>query len=73
MLKAPLIYYPNSRPVPVIWDSNLNNNSGGWTTDGCHLNDFSLAYHNFIIFNCDKLGYYGLLQDISYLDTDGKT
>ncbi|KAJ8686264.1 hypothetical protein QAD02_022058 [Eretmocerus hayati] len=69
MLKAPPMYYPGSRPKPVVWDPSLYNNSGGWTSDGCYIYNY---VNNFIIFHCDRLGYYGLLQDTSYFDKDGK-
>ncbi|XP_008207525.2 adhesion G protein-coupled receptor A3 isoform X1 [Nasonia vitripennis] len=71
MLRAPLIHHASSKPVPVVWDSSLNNETGGWTNDGCHL--LSNYINNLIIFHCDRLGYYGLLQDKSFLDIDGKT
>lgn len=71
MLRAPLIHHASSKPVPVVWDSSLNNQTGGWTSDGCHL--LSNYINNLIIFHCDRLGYYGLLQDKSFLDMDGKT
>ena len=67
-MKAPLIHY--SKPVPVVWDSSLNNNTGGWSKDGCQLSNY---INNLIIFNCNRLGYYGLLQDKSFLDGDGNT
>ncbi|KAL7302319.1 hypothetical protein TKK_0004982 [Trichogramma kaykai] len=70
MLKAPLIHYSNSKPIPVVWDSSLNNKTGGWTSDGCHLSNF---INNLIIFHCDRLSYYGILQDKSFLDENGKT
>lgn len=71
MLKAPLMYYSTSKPVPVVWEPTLNNNTGGWSNRGCYLSN--LFINNFIIFNCDRLGYYGLLQDVSFLSEDGKS
>ncbi|KAG5319021.1 AGRA3 protein, partial [Pseudoatta argentina] len=70
MLKAPLYHYNGKRPRPVIWDETLNN-VGGWTSDGCHL--INLLSNGLIVFHCDRLGYYGLLQDISYFDMDGNS
>lgn len=64
MLKAPRYYYIGSRPKPVIWDGKLNE-TGGWTSDGCHLSNL---LNNLVIFRCHRLGYYGLLEDTSYLD-----
>ncbi|KAG7190385.1 hypothetical protein KM043_006493 [Ampulex compressa] len=63
MLKAPLLYHTDRRPLPVVWDETLNG-SGGWTTDGCYLISTTT---DIVIFNCRRLGYYGLLQDISHL------
>ncbi|XP_058797797.1 adhesion G protein-coupled receptor A3 isoform X2 [Phymastichus coffea] len=69
MLKVPLIPFANSKPIPVVWDSSLNNETGGWSNEGCHLSNF---INNLIIFHCDRLGYYGLLQDKSFIAEDGK-
>lgn len=67
MLKAPLYHYNGRRPRPVVWDETLNN-TGGWTSDGCRLTNL---VNNLIVFHCDRLGYYGLLQEVSHLDIDG--
>ncbi|XP_039304608.1 adhesion G protein-coupled receptor A3 isoform X2 [Solenopsis invicta] len=67
MLKAPLYHYNGKRPRPVVWDETLNN-VGAWTSDGCHLTNL---LNNLIVFHCDRLGYYGLLQDVSHLDMNG--
>ncbi|XP_011873777.1 PREDICTED: probable G-protein coupled receptor 125 isoform X2 [Vollenhovia emeryi] len=64
MLKAPLYYYNGMRPTPVVWDETLNN-VGAWTSDGCQLINL---LNNLIVFHCDRLGYYGLLQEVSHLD-----
>jgi len=64
MLKAPLFHYNGKRPKPVVWDETLNN-VGGWTSDGCRITNL---LNNLIVFHCDRLGYYGLLQEISHLD-----
>lgn len=66
MLKAPVYYYGNKKLLPVVWDESLHK-SGGWTSDGCHLRN---VLNNLIIFHCNRLGYYGLLQDTSSLDLD---
>ncbi|XP_046488638.1 adhesion G protein-coupled receptor A3 isoform X1 [Neodiprion pinetum] len=60
-LKAPIYHYSGSQPRPVVWDSG---DSKGWTSDGCHL---SYLVNNLIVFHCNRLGYYGLLQDTSFL------
>lgn len=67
MLKAPLYHYNGKRPKPVVWDETLNS-VGAWTSDGCHLINL---LNNLIVFHCDRLGYYGLLQEVSHLDMDG--
>jgi len=67
MLKAPLYHYNGKRPRPVVWDETFNN-VGTWTSDGCHLTNL---LNNLIVFHCDRLGYYGLLQEVSYLDKNG--
>ncbi|EFN65630.1 Probable G-protein coupled receptor 125 [Camponotus floridanus] len=69
MLKAPLYHYNGRRPRPVVWDETLNN-TGGWTSDGCRLTNL---VNNLIVFHCDRLGYYGLLQEVSHLDIDGNS
>ncbi|XP_076677728.1 remoulade isoform X4 [Andrena cerasifolii] len=64
MLRAPLYYYAGKKLLPVVWDETLDK-SGGWTNDGCRLRN---VINNLIVFHCNRLGYYGLLQDTSYLD-----
>ncbi|XP_076297775.1 remoulade [Lasioglossum baleicum] len=64
MLRIPTYYYTGKRLQPMVWDETLDK-SGGWTSDGCYLRS---ELNNFILFHCNRLGYYGLLQDISYLD-----
>lgn len=66
MLKVPLYYYAGKKLLPVVWDETLNK-SGGWTSDGCHLRN---VLNNLIVFHCNRLGYYGLLQDTSSFDYD---
>lgn len=67
MLRLPLYYYTGKKLLPVVWDETLNE-SGGWTSEGCYLRN---VLNNLIIFHCNRLGYYGLLQDISSLDPNG--
>ncbi|KMQ96690.1 putative g-protein coupled receptor 125-like protein [Lasius niger] len=69
MLKAPLYHYNGRRPRPVVWDETLNN-TGAWTSDGCRLTNL---VNNLIVFHCDRLGYYGLLQEVSHLDINGNS
>ncbi|XP_076480930.1 remoulade isoform X2 [Bombus vancouverensis nearcticus] len=69
MLKAPLYYYAGKKLLPVVWDETLNK-SGGWTNDGCYLRN---VLNNLIVFHCNRLGYYGLLQDTSTFDYNGNS
>lgn len=55
----------SNRPIPVFWDTTLNNGSGNWSSSGCELKD--LRQDN-LVFSCNHLGYYGLLQNISYFN-----
>ncbi|KAF7997869.1 hypothetical protein HCN44_009267 [Aphidius gifuensis] len=57
-------YDSNKRPILAIWNIN-NNGSGEWSTKGCELKE---ALATLVLYHCDKLGYYGLLEDLSYLD-----
>lgn len=63
VLKMPRLYYFDKHPIPVIWDVK-SNESGKWSTEGCHLVNY---HNNLVVFHCDRLGYYGLLEDTSYL------
>ncbi|XP_050304221.1 adhesion G protein-coupled receptor A3 [Anthonomus grandis grandis] len=50
--------------TPVYWDSAL----GRWTTQGCR---FGQHWQDHIVFSCRKLGYYGLMQDVSNSNITG--
>ncbi|XP_015126373.1 adhesion G protein-coupled receptor A3 [Diachasma alloeum] len=63
MLKMPRSYHLGIRPRPAVWDMKFNS-SGQWSTKGCQLSNL---VNNLVIFHCDRLGYYGLLEDTSYL------
>lgn len=66
MLKTPSIYsIEQSLPRPVWWNVNLNNGSGGWSTEGCFV---SHELEDNLVFNCKQLGYYGLLQNVEKLN-----
>ncbi|XP_034944600.1 adhesion G protein-coupled receptor A3 [Chelonus insularis] len=56
-------YHMATPPVPMIWEEKMNE-SGRWTPDGCRLTNL---INNIVVFHCDRLGYYGLLEDTSYL------
>ncbi|XP_017878291.1 adhesion G protein-coupled receptor A3 isoform X2 [Ceratina calcarata] len=69
MLKVPFYHYTGRKLLPVVWDETLNE-SGGWTSDGCYIRN---VLSNLIIFHCDRLGYYALLQDTSLFDQNGNS
>nr|CAD7401289.1 unnamed protein product [Timema cristinae] len=50
----------SSSPRPVWWDASLNNHTGGWSQAGCRL---SHVLHGLLVFQCDRLGYFALMQD----------
>lgn len=45
--------------TPVYWDHAL----GRWSTQGCR---FGHHWQDLVVFSCRKLGYYGLMQDVTY-------
>ncbi|XP_076258665.1 remoulade isoform X2 [Rhynchophorus ferrugineus] len=52
--------------TPVHWDHIL----GRWSTGGCR---YGHHIQDHVAFTCKQLGYYGLLQDITYLDVMDNT
>ncbi|KAJ9596478.1 hypothetical protein L9F63_012517 [Diploptera punctata] len=70
MLRAPLLHHSAGSPRPVWWDSSMNNGLGGWSQIGCQL---SHLLHGLLVFKCNRLGYFGLLQKNVYLyDNNGR-
>lgn len=65
MLRAAPFHNELSLPRPVWWDPELNDGAGGWSFHGCH---FSQLLHGLLVFACNRLGYYGLLQNTKYLN-----
>lgn len=65
MLRASPFHHEGSSPRPVWWDPDLNGGAGGWSLQGCH---FSQLLHGLLVFACNRLGYYGLLQNVRYLN-----
>lgn len=66
VMLRPIPYHHHiSAPRPVWWNPELNNGIGGWSLDGCQPQQF---LHGLLIFTCDRLGYYGLLQNTKYLN-----
>ncbi|XP_057333218.1 adhesion G protein-coupled receptor A3 [Microplitis mediator] len=60
----------HSHPIPVIWSSEISVNGSRWTREGCHFANF---INNLVVFHCNRLGYYGLLEDLSYRSATNKT
>lgn len=50
-----------SAPIPAWWDSETNS----WSTEVCQNTYF---YRGLLVFTCNKLGYYGLLQNRKHLN-----
>lgn len=65
MLRPTPFHDEISAPRPVWWDPNFNNGLGGWSLEACN---FSQVLHGLYVFTCDRLGYYGLLQNVKYLN-----
>lgn len=65
MLRPAPFHSELSSPRPVWWDPDFNNGIGGWSLEGCN---FSQVLHGLYVFTCDRLGYYGLLQNVKYLN-----
>lgn len=55
-----------SAPRPVWWNPDLNDGNGGWTLEGCPQSPQLL--HGLLVFTCNRLGYYGLLQHTQFLN-----
>ncbi|XP_078261585.1 adhesion G-protein coupled receptor G6 isoform X2 [Rhinoraja longicauda] len=51
------------KPLCAFWDLTLNNDSGGWSTQGCHADPRSNV--NETICLCNHLTHFGILLDIS--------
>ncbi|XP_032881913.1 adhesion G-protein coupled receptor G6 isoform X11 [Amblyraja radiata] len=51
------------KPLCAFWDLTLNNDSGGWNTQGCRVDPRSSA--NETICLCNHLTHFGILLDIS--------
>lgn len=54
-----------SAPRPVWWNPDLNDGNGGWSLEGCQSPQL---LHGLLVFTCDRLGYYGLLQHTKFLN-----
>ncbi|XP_047479451.1 adhesion G protein-coupled receptor A3-like [Penaeus chinensis] len=50
--------------MPVWWKENVAGKHGNWTSEGCKI----VRMHNsLIVFHCDRLAHFGLLQDMAAL------
>lgn len=66
VMLRPMPYHNQiSAPRPVWWNPELNNGLGGWSLDGCQPQQY---LNGLLVFTCDRLGYYGLLQNTNYLN-----
>lgn len=64
MLHSPRGMYSDiTPPKPVWWNESADGGRGNWSTTGCELRD---EVHGNLVFQCKQLGYYGLLQNISF-------
>lgn len=65
MLRPAPYHNEMSAPRPVWWNPELNDNNGDWTLDAC---ESPQLLHGLLVFTCNRLGYYGLLQHSKYLN-----
>ncbi|KAF5273055.1 hypothetical protein FQR65_LT04797 [Abscondita terminalis] len=64
MLRTPpRMIFDTISVVPVWWSAKDGTEKGNWSSNGCEL---SHEVQDNIVFHCNQLGYYGLLQNISY-------
>lgn len=66
VLKAAPFHNDISLPKAVWWDTEMNDGLGGWSfNQGCHSSHY---LGGVLVFVCNKLGFYGLVQHTSYLN-----
>lgn len=66
VLKAAPFHDDISLPKPVWWDPDMNEGAGGWSLNqGCQSLHYS---HGILIFSCNRLGFYGLVQHTKALN-----
>uniref|UniRef100_A0A336MNL9 CSON014661 protein n=1 Tax=Culicoides sonorensis TaxID=179676 RepID=A0A336MNL9_CULSO len=63
MLRPKPYHNELSSPRPVIWDHE----NGVWTNQGCKPVQMSYVAGLFV-FTCNRFGYYGLIQNVNYLN-----
>lgn len=61
MLRPRPYHNEKSAPRPVLWDPEL----GTWTNQGCQVQKVTAGV---VIFTCTRLGYYGLIQNVNFLN-----
>ncbi|XP_066947447.1 adhesion G protein-coupled receptor A3 [Macrobrachium rosenbergii] len=50
--------------MPVWWKRNASGTQGNWTSEGCKIEQ---EWNSLIVFRCDRLAHFGLLQDMAAL------
>ncbi|KAK5649954.1 hypothetical protein RI129_000983 [Pyrocoelia pectoralis] len=64
MLRTPpKMIFDTISVTPVWWNMHGGTGRGNWSSSGCEL---SHEVQDSIVFHCNQLGYYALLQNISY-------
>uniref|UniRef100_T1IIR4 G-protein coupled receptors family 2 profile 2 domain-containing protein n=1 Tax=Strigamia maritima TaxID=126957 RepID=T1IIR4_STRMM len=54
--------------IPVWWDFEANDNFGDWSSEGCNVPYHSRYDEHLIIFQCNRLANFGILQDITEIN-----
>lgn len=57
--------------IPAVWDPNANNGLGGWEPKHCQTRHYLDG--DIIVFTCDHLGYYAVLQSYQYFEENIST
>lgn len=66
VLKAAPFHDDISLPKPVWFDPDMNDGAGGWSLNqGCQSLHYS---HGILMFSCNRLGFYGLVQHTKALN-----
>ncbi|XP_062536365.1 adhesion G protein-coupled receptor A2 [Armigeres subalbatus] len=65
VLKTALYHDDISKPIPVIWDPEMNDGLGGWSRKFCFQNHL---FNRALIFSCKKFGVYAIMQNVRYLN-----
>lgn len=65
VLKTALYHDDISKPIPVIWDNQMNDGIGGWSRKFCFQNHL---FNRALIFSCKKFGVYAIMQNVKFLN-----